>query len=310
MTNINPKLSKPAVDHPSDYVIDGHKIVARPLAPGLHLTATPIGNLGDITLRALNTLAAADLILCEDTRITSRLLKRYQISTPMKPYHDHNGAKVRPRVIEAVKAGKAIAMVSDAGTPLVSDPGYKLVHTLREEDLPVHMSPGVSAPVMSMALCGFPSDHFQFCGFLSTKSAARSTSLAQAGDYQGISLFFESPKRIEKCLQDAAKVIPEAQIAITRELTKQYEEVIRGTAQELLDIIKERGGLKGEITLAIWPGVAKLIEVNDERVTVALKEAIKTMPAAKAALEVAKHFHLQKRQLYDIAVKLKNTAKQ
>jgi len=298
------------LDRVPGYVIEGHKISCRPLAPGLHIIATPIGNLGDITLRALNTLAAADLVLCEDTRITSRLLQRYQINTPMKPYHDHNGAKVRPKVIEDIKSGKAIALVSDAGTPLVSDPGFKLVHELREQDLPVHMSPGVSAPVMALALCGFASDRFQFCGFLSPKSAARSASLASAGDYQGVSLFFESPKRIEKCLADAAKTIPDAQIAITRELTKQYEEVMRGSAQELLAQIKQRGGIKGEITLAIWPGIGKTVEADDERVIEALKEAIKTMPAAKAALEVAKKFGLQKRQLYDTAVELKNAAKQ
>ncbi len=295
---------------PSDFVIEGNKITCRPIAPGLHITATPIGNLADITLRALNTLAAADLILCEDTRITSRLLQRYQIITPMKPYHDHNGAKVRPMVIEAIKTGKAIALVSDAGTPLVSDPGFKLVYELRQQDLPIHMSPGVSAPIMALALCAFPSDRFQFCGFLPPKSAARSTILAQAGTFAGVSLFFESPKRIEKCLTDAAKVIPDAQIAITRELTKKFEEVIRGTAQELLTIISQRGGLKGEITLAIWPGEIKAIAPDDERVTAALKEAIKSMPAAKAALEVAKHYGLQKRQLYDTAVALKNAAKQ
>ena len=282
---------------------------ARPIEAGLHITATPIGNLADITLRALNTLAAADLILCEDTRITSRLLQRYQINTPMKPYHDHNGAKVRPKVIEDIIAGKAIALVSDAGTPLVSDPGFKLVYDLRQQNLPVHMSPGVSAPIMALALCAFPSDKFQFCGFLPPKSAARRTVLGQTTDYQGVSLFFESPKRIERCLADAVVAIPEAQITIGRELTKRFEEIMTGTASELLNEIKERNGIKGEITLAIWPGVAKAVDVDDEQVTLALKEAVKFMPAAKAALEVAKKFGLQKRQLYDRAVEFKNANK-
>ena len=285
-------------------------MVCRPIAAGLHITATPIGNLGDITLRALNTLAAADLVLCEDTRITSRLLQRFQIATPMKPYHDHNGAKVRPKVIEAIQAGKAIALVSDAGTPLVSDPGFKLVHELRDLDLPVHMSPGVSAPVMALALCGFPSDRFQFCGFLPPKSAARRKTLSEAATYQGVSLFFESPKRIERCLVDAVAVLPDAQIAITRELTKQYEEVLRGTAEELLGLVQARGGLKGEITLAIWPGAAKAVAVDDKRVTAALQAAVKSMSAAKAAHEVARQYGLQKRQLYDAAVALKNAEKQ
>ena len=291
------------------FVIEGNKISAKPIAAGLHLTATPIGNLGDITLRALNTLASADLILCEDTRITSRLLQRFQITTTMKPYHDHNGAKVRPKIIEKIRAGKALALVSDAGTPLVSDPGFKLVQLLRDEGLPVHMSPGVSAPIMALALCGFPSDRFQFSGFLPSKSAARCTVLAQTLHFQGVSLFFESPKRIAKCLKDAIGVIPEAQIAITRELTKQYEEVLRGTAQELLERVEQRGGLKGEITLAIWPGVRPAIAPDDDRVTSALKEAIQSMPAAKAALQVSKQYGLQKRQLYDAAVALKNADK-
>lgn len=282
---------------------------ARPIEVGLHITATPIGNLADITIRALNTLAAADLILCEDTRITSRLLQRYQINTPMKPYHDHNGAKVRPKVIEEILAGKAIALVSDAGTPLVSDPGFKLVYDLRQQNLPVHMSPGVSAPIMALALCAFPSDKFQFCGFLPPKSAARRTVLGQTADYQGVSLFFESPKRIERCLADAVVAISEAQITIGRELTKRFEEIMTGTAAELLSEIEERGGIKGEITLAIWPGVAKAVDVDDEKVSLALQEAVKFMPAAKAALEVAKKFGLQKRQLYDRAVELKNANK-
>jgi len=309
MANIDPNPSSPAANLDSGYVVDGTKILSRPIAAGLHITATPIGNLGDITLRALNTLAAADLILCEDTRISSRLLQRYQINTPMKPYHDHNGARVRPKIVADIKAGKAIALISDAGTPLVSDPGFKLVQELRDSDLPVHMSPGVSAPVMALALCGFPSDRFQFCGFLPPKSAARCHSLAEAGEYPGVSLFFESPKRLEKCLADAAKVIPDARIAVARELTKQYEEVMRGTASELLEIIKQRAGVKGEITLAIWPGAGKTVEIDDDQVSAALNIAVQSMPAAKAALEVAKQFGLQKRQLYDMAVKIKNAAK-
>ncbi|VAV87349.1 16S rRNA (cytidine(1402)-2'-O)-methyltransferase [hydrothermal vent metagenome] len=293
-----------------EFVIEGHKISARPIEAGLHITATPIGNMADITLRALNTLAAADLILCEDTRITSRLLQRYQIITPMKPYHDHNGAKVRPKVIEDIRAGKAIALVSDAGTPLISDPGFKLVHELRGCNLPVHMSPGVSAPIMALALCAFPSDKFQFCGFLPPKSAARCTVLAQTAGYHGVSLFFESPKRIERCLADAVKTIPDAQIAIGRELTKRFEEVMTGSPAQLLEEISQRGGIKGEITLAIWPGTAEIVEIDDERVTLALQEAVQSMPAAKAALEVAKMYGLQKRQLYDKAVQLKNAGKE
>lgn len=275
------------------------------LEPGLHVVATPIGNLGDITIRALNTLAAADLVYCEDTRITSRLFSHYQIATPLKPYHDHNGAKMRPAIVDSIQKGAAIALVSDAGTPLVSDPGFKLVKELREQDLPVHMAPGPSAPVMAMALSGFPSDRFQFCGFLPPKSGGRLKAYAGALDYQGLSIFFESPKRLLRSLGDAQKAIPDAQIAIGRELTKKFEEVLRGSPAELLKTFSLRDSIKGEITLVVWPGERKLPATDDADVREALRIAVKSQPAARAALEVARQFGLQKRQLYDDAVALK-----
>jgi 16S rRNA (cytidine1402-2'-O)-methyltransferase len=292
------------------YVIDANSFSAQPIAPGLHITATPIGNLADITLRALNTLAAADIIFCEDTRITSRLLNRFQIVTPLKPYHDHNGAKVRPRIIAAVKAGKAVALVSDAGTPLICDPGFKLVHQLRAQNLPVHMSPGVSAPIMALALSGFPSDRFQFCGFLPPKTGARQKALAAAGKYGGVTLFFESPKRLIKCLADIARTLPGAEVAIGRELTKKFEEIVSGSGETLLQAFSGRQTVKGEITIAIWPGKPQQPAPDDEEVLEHLREAVKTMPAAKAALEVARKFSLHKRDLYDAAVGFKKSGGQ
>ena len=297
-------MSQALSDSPT-FFIEGQKFTAPPCAQGLHIVATPIGNLADITLRALQLLASADIIMCEDTRITSRLLQRYQISTPLKPYHDHNGDRVRPKVIEAIQAGKSIVLVSDAGTPLVSDPGFKLVSKMREMDLPVHMAPGPSAPIMALALSGFPSDIFQFVGFLPPKSGARKKVLQSLNVYHGVSLVFESPKRIQSCLADMVEEMPLAQLSISRELTKRYEEVLRGTAQELLDQIKQRDGIKGEITIAIFPPRGKEYQPDDSVVVEALTQAAKTMSAAKAAHEVAQNYGLKKRDLYNQAITIK-----
>ncbi len=292
------------------FTIEGQKFNAPSCAQGLYIIATPIGNLADITLRGLQILAGADIIMCEDTRITSRLLQRYQISTPLKPYHDHNGDRVRPKVIEAIQSGKSIALVSDAGTPLVSDPGFKLVSKMRELDLPVHMAPGASAPIMALALSGFPSDTFQFVGFLPPKSGARRKVLQGLNVYQGVSLVFESPKRIQSCLADMIKEMPMAQLSISRELTKRYEEVLRGSPQQLLDQIKQREGIKGEITIAIFPARTEQYQVDDAVVVEALTQAAKTMSAAKAAHEVAQNYGLKKRDLYNQAITIKAEQKQ
>ena len=306
MVNADTQTDMPA----SGFSIEGHQITATPVEAGLHLTATPIGNLGDITLRALNTLAAVDLIYCEDTRITSRLLQRYQITTPMKPYHDHNGAKVRPKIVESLKAGQKIALVSDAGTPLVSDPGFKLVALAYEQNLPVHMSPGVSAPIVALALSGFATDAFQFRGFLAPKSAARKKQLAACGDYGGVTLFFESPKRLKACLKDICEVLPEAQVSVGRELTKRFEEVSRGPVLKISQEFSARATIKGEITLAIWPGEQAKPGADDLVVAEAVADAVQTMSASKAAHFVANRFGLQKRQLYDLAVTLAKKNKQ
>lgn len=289
--------------------LNGHFMPAAARVPGLHIVATPIGNLSDITLRALNILAAADLVYCEDTRITSRLFSHYQITTPLKPYHDHNGARMRPQIVAAVEAGAALALVSDAGTPLVSDPGFKLVRELKQRGLPVHMVPGPSAPIMAMALSGFACDRFQFSGFLPPKSTARIKVLKDAAEYPGLSVFFESPKRLRRCLEDASGAIPHAKIAIGRELTKKFEEVLRGSASELLEQLAGRDSIKGEITLVIAPDTTPPPKPDDAEVVEALKQAVTSLPAAQAAMQVAKHFGLQKKQLYGAAVAAKKDMK-
>ncbi len=179
-----------------------------PITPGLHVTATPIGNLGDVTLRALGTLAAADVVLCEDTRVTSRLLERYGIKAKMKPYHEHNAEKVRPEIIEALKGGAAYALVSDAGVPLVSDPGYRLVRACIDEGVAVTALPGASSTLTALALSGLPSDTFTFIGFLPQKQKARRDLLSSFKAVPSTLIAFESPHRVLEALEDIAALFP------------------------------------------------------------------------------------------------------
>lgn len=287
------------------YVIDRHRFDAVPLEAGLHLVATPIGNLGDITLRALATLAGADLVLCEDTRTTSRLLQRYQIKTRMKPYHDHNAARQRPAIMAALNDGRAIALVSDAGTPLVSDPGYKLVRACLDDGLSVQMVPGVSAPVMALALSGLPSDRFQFCGFLPAKAGARRQLLDEVKNDHATLIFFESTQRLAASLKDIDAVLGDREAAIARELTKLHEEIVRGPVSALVEQMNNRSSLKGEITLVVAPAPAQAETADSPVVREALVAALSELPTAKAAADVAKRFGLPKKVVYEQAVGLK-----
>lgn len=289
----------------NDYMIDGYGLSAPPAIAGLNLVATPIGNLGDITLRALATLAGADLVLCEDTRTTSKLLQRFQIKTPMKPYHDHNAARQRPVIMAALNEGKSICLVSDAGTPLVSDPGYKLVRACLDEGLNVEMMPGVSAPVMALALSGLPSDRFQFCGFLPAKTGARRQFLDDLRTEQATLIFFESAQRLAASLKDICEVLGDREAAIARELTKLHEEVIRGPVRMLMDQIGQRSSLKGEITLVIAPAPLVVETVDSPVVRAALKSTLRDLPASKAAGEIAKQYNLPRKELYELAITLK-----
>ncbi len=287
------------------FVIDGHSFPAAPAAPGLHIVATPIGNLADITLRALQTLAGADLLLCEDTRLTARLLQRYRIATPMKPYHDHNAARQRPVIIEALQRGQSIALVSDAGTPLVSDPGYKLVRACMKADIAVSMVPGASAPVMAIALSGLPCDRFQFCGFLPPKPTARQRALSQLASVDAALIFFESAQRLLQALDDIVGCLGDRDIAVAREMTKLHEEVLRGRASEVAADLAARPALKGEITLVVAPPEPAKLESGSDEVVEALKAALETMPTGRAAAETAKRFGLPRKAVYDQAIALK-----
>src|SRR5215467_14418537 len=223
------------------------------LAPGLYLVATPIGNLADITLRALAVLRGVDRIFCEDTRVTSRLLARYGISTPRALYHDHNAEEVRPAILTALRRGARVALVSDAGTPLISDPGYKLVRAAIAENLPVTAVPGPSAALTALILSGLPPDVFLFAGFLPPRQAARRRALERWSALDASLVFFEGTPRLAGCLADMAELLGDRSAAVARELTKLHEEIRRGRLADLAAYYREAGPPRGEAAIVVGP---------------------------------------------------------
>lgn len=268
------------------------------LEAGLHITATPIGNLGDITLRALATLAAADVVLCEDTRVSSRLLERYGIKAAMKPYHEHNAEAVRPAIIAALQAGGAYALISDAGVPLVSDPGYRLVRACVDEGITVHSIPGASSTLTALTLSGLPSDVFTFIGFLPQKQKARRDMLLRFKDVPSTLIAFESPHRVVDALGDINAVFAIRNMALCRELTKLHEEVLRGSAAEIQSTLAVRESVKGEIVLVIGPPTDEAPAVTDDQIESAITAALQDHSSAKAASLVSKEFGLAKDDIY------------
>jgi 16S rRNA (cytidine1402-2'-O)-methyltransferase len=288
------------------YVLGSQTVDVAALAPGLHIVATPIGNLGDITLRALAALAGADLIACEDTRVTRKLLDRYAIATPLTPYHDHNAAKARPALLRRLAQGAAIALVSDAGTPLVSDPGLKLVQAARDAGHGVTTLPGASALLAALSVAGLPTDQFLFVGFLPPKQAARRTRIAELAGIPASLVLFETGPRIAATLADLAAGLGPRQAALCRELTKIHEEVRRG---ELTTLAQEYAGseARGEIVLVVGPPPAT------ERPSVAEMDALLRQALARASLkdavgEIADATGLPRRELYQRALALAKEA--
>lgn len=281
-------------------------VSARPLEVALYLVATPIGNLGDITLRALEVLAGADVLACEDTRVTRVLLDRYGIATRPYAYHEHNAEEVGPKLIEALTAGKSVALVSDAGTPLVSDPGYRLGQLALEAGLKVVPIPGPSAPLAALVGSGMPSEAFVFAGFLPTKDKARRDRLSQWAETPATLIFFESPHRIGATLAAAADVLGgERPACVCRELTKTYEEFRRGTLAELSAYYDDERQVKGEIVLVVGPPLEKAApEAAD--IDRLLIELSKTLQTAKAAAEAAKQTGLPRKELYQRLLELKS----
>jgi len=222
-------------------------------APGLYLVATPIGNLGDITLRALAVLKGADVVACEDTRVTAKLLSLLGIAATLTPYHEHNAERARPALLARLRRGEAVALVSDAGTPLISDPGWRLVRACRDEGLPVTAVPGPSAVPTALQLSGLPSDRFLFAGFLPSRGAARRQAIRTLAPVPATLVFFESANRLPESLADLAAVLGGREAAVARELTKLYEEVVRGTLPDLAERYAANGPPRGEVVVVVGP---------------------------------------------------------
>src|SRR5215467_8423477 len=231
------------------YAPFGTAIEAPEAAPGLYLVATPIGNLGDVTLRALETLSAVDAIACEDTRVTRRLLERYAITTPLLTYHDHNAEIVRPRILARLEAGAAIALVSDAGTPLISDPGFKLVQAAQAAGHTVTAVPGASAVLTALTASGLPTDRLFFEGFLPSREAARRTRIDELANLPATLVFFETGPRIAAMLDDAATRLGRRKATVCRELTKLHEEIRRGELATVALAYRDGAETRGEFVV-------------------------------------------------------------
>jgi len=277
------------------------------LEPGLHLVATPIGNLGDITLRALWVLGGVDRILCEDTRVTGRLLARFGIATPLEAYHDHNAERVRPAALAALRRGERLALVSDAGTPLVSDPGYKLVRAALDENLPVTAAPGPSAAIAALILSGLPPDAFLFAGFLPPRSAARRKALAVWRELPATLIFYEGPSRLAACLADMAAILGERSAAVGRELTKRHEEMLRGTLAALSDHYGSSLPPRGEIVIVVGPPGQTEPEAID--LDAQLDEKLARLSLRDAVAELAAETGIARRAVYDRALARRQAAK-
>ncbi len=277
----------------------------RPISGGggvLGLVATPIGNLGDITARALDWLQSADLIACEDSRVTQVLLRHAGIEKPLVSYHDHNADQMRPKLLARVAAGQRVALVSDAGTPLISDPGYKLVRDAIAEGLAVTMLPGPSAPLMALALSGLPSDRFLFGGFLPPKQAGRRRAIAEAAQAPVTLIFFETAPRLCDALADLQAVLGDRPAAVARELTKLFEEVRRGRLSDLVAHYAQAGPPKGEIVVVVGP--PEEVDVAAEDVDTLLQQALATMSVKDAAATVAAATGKPRREIYARALEL------
>ncbi|MES2844969.1 MAG: 16S rRNA (cytidine(1402)-2'-O)-methyltransferase [Pseudomonadota bacterium] len=275
----------------------------RPIVPGLHLVATPIGAARDITLRALDILGGADVLAAEDTRTLRHLMEIHGIPVgdrPLVPCHDHNEAAATPRLLRALHEGKSVAYASEAGTPLVSDPGFQLARAAIAEGLPVLAAPGPSAVLCALTVSGLPSDRFLFAGFPPAAKGARLTFLADLAPIQATLILYESPKRVNRLLEELSQSMGEGRYAaVCRELTKRFEKVSRGTLGELADAFRGRA-VKGEIVVLV--DRAPVIKADGLTVDAALDDALKTMSVKDAAASVAEALGLPRREVYQVAL--------
>jgi len=287
------------------YTLAGQAITTPRLAAGLYLVATPIGNLRDITLRALEMLAGADLVACEDTRVTRKLFDHYGLATPLMSYHEHNAEAARPRILEKIAAGNAVALVSDAGTPLISDPGYKLLRAVTAAGLAVTAAPGASAALMALTVSGLPTDRFFFEGFLPPKDGQRRTRIAELANIAATLILYESGPRIGRTLGALAEGLGSRPAAICRELTKLHEEVRRGELAALALAYDEGDGeVRGEFTIVIAPPPAGAGQADAGEVDALLRRALQHASVKDAVSGVAAATGRPRREIYQRALAL------
>lgn len=283
--------------------LQDQEISTKSFDSGLYVVATPIGNLSDISQRSIDLLAAADIVAVEDSRVTGKLLHRLGLKKKMRRYNDHSDAGDRESLLAAARDG-VVVLVSDAGTPLISDPGYKLVRAARESGIYVSTAPGPSAAIAALSICGLPTDRFLFAGFLPSKAKARNEAIAELAGVDATLVFYENGSRLGAMLAALAEQCGDREAAVARELTKRFEEVVAGSLTELVGRYANEEP-KGEIVVIVGPpGEASPAEAGD--IDVALAEALKTMPAAKAAGQIAKRFGLERSEVYARATAMKS----
>lgn len=301
-------LSDIAAAQARSFAIGSHVIPAAKAKAGLYLVATPIGNLGDITLRALETLAGADVVACEDTRITHRLMERFAIKTPLTPYHEHNAAAARPKLLARLAQGEAIALVSDAGTPLISDPGYKLVREASAAGHAIVALPGPSSVLAALAVGALPTDRFFFEGFLPSKQMARRNRLAELAHIDATLVLFEAGTRVQETLKDVAAILGQRDGAVCRELTKLHEQVNRGT---LADLAAQAETLetRGEFVLLVGPPAKDAERMSPDALDELLLASLAQHSVKDAVAHAVTLSGRPKREVYARALDLSQRAK-
>ena len=282
-------------------------MITKKLHPGLHILATPIGTANDITLRALQVLRDADVLAAEDTRVLRKLMDIHGIDLSGRrilPYHDHNGDMQRPKIMALLAEGKTVAYSSDAGTPLIADPGFSLSKAAIENNIRVHVAPGASALLTALCLAGQPTDNFFFGGFLGSKTSQRIKNLEKVAGIDATLVYYESPKRTGAALKDMATVFGgDRLVSVCRELTKKFEEVIRGTLEEAIREIDMRESFKGEVVIVLGPPIKK--QISDEDIYQALKIALREYRIKDAASQIAEQFSIPRKRTYEMALKIK-----
>lgn len=303
MTSAKAPRADDSVRSARGFLIADTPVPAATLGPGLYVVSTPIGNLADVTLRALAILAGADAILAEDTRVSRALLMRYGIERPLSPYHEHNAAEARPRALRRIAEGQALALISDAGTPLISDPGYKLVAEAIAEGFAVTVAPGPSAALAALCVAGLPTDRFYFEGFLPARGAARRERINALAAVPGTLIFYESPGRLAETLADLALELGARPAAVARELTKLHEEVRRGPLDGLAAEYSAREPPRGEIVIVVGAGEARP-SISEDALDREIALSLQKLSVRDAAAAVAAKHGLPRREVYARALAL------